>query len=106
MDLQAKLKFQLKSLEKLVPTMLVIGLTEDKHGVMLMGSPEETNDKRMIDLAAAVAMMMEQQPALRELLFSAVSWYMQENPKYQEAMQEALDKLKELNEHQRTAQPK
>ena len=106
MDLQKELKLQLKSLEKLVPTMLVIGLTEDKHGVMLMGSPEETNDKRMIDLAAAVAMMMEQQPALRELLFSAVSWYMQENPKYQEAMQQALDKLKELNEHRGTAEPK
>lgn len=105
MDLQAKLKFQLKGLEKLVPTMLVIGLTKEKNGVMLLGSPEETNEKRMIDLAAAIAMMMEQQQTLRELLFSAVSWYMQENPKYQEAMQLALDKLKELNEHRGTAQP-
>jgi len=30
---------------------------------------------------------------------------MQENPKYRDAMQEALNKLKELDEHQRTAEP-
>lgn len=88
-----------------MPTLLVIGMTADKHGALLMGSPEETDEKRQVDLCAAIAMMMEQKQKLREVIFSAVSWFMQNNPKYRDAMQEALNKLKELDEHQRTAQP-
>ena len=106
MEKNEKLNDLLKQVVEIVPTMLFIGATADKQGALLMFSPEETNEKRMIDLAAAIAMMMEQQQTLRELLFYAVSWYMQENPKSQEAMQLALDKLKELNEHRGPAEPK
>lgn len=110
MDLQKEQKEQklrelLENLCEQVPTLLVIGMTADKHCASFMDSPEEDNLKRKIDLCAAIAMMMEQNQELREVIFSAVSWFMQENPKYRDAMQEALNKLKELDEHQRTAQP-
>lgn len=105
MDLQKELNLLLQKVGKIVPTMVFIGTTTDKHGAFMMGSPEDTDEKRMIDLIASVAMMMEQQQALREIIFSAVSWFIQENPKYRDAMQEALNKLKELDEHQRTAEP-
>lgn len=105
MDLQKELNLLLQKVGKIVPTMVFIGTTTDKHGAFMMGSPEKKGEMRMIDLASSVAMMMEQQQALREIIFSAVSWFMQENPKYRDAMQEALNKLKELDEHQRTAEP-
>ncbi len=101
-----KLNDLLKQVAEIVPTMLFIGTTADKQGALLMGSPEKTDEQRKIALTASVAMMMDQRKELREVLFSAVCWFMQENPKYQEAMQTALDKLKELADgHQRTAQP-
>lgn len=104
-ETKKELQSLLTRLGEIVPTLLVIGMTADKHGALFMGSPEEDNEKRKIDLCAAIAMMMEQQQALREIIFSAVSWFMQENPKYRDAMQEALNKLKEIDEHQRTAEP-
>lgn len=105
MDIQKELNLLMQKVGKIVPTMVFIGTTTDKHGAFMMGSPEDTDEKRFIDLIASVAMMMEQQQALREIIFSAVSWFMQKNPKYRDAMQEALNKLKELDEHQRTAEP-
>lgn len=105
MDIQKELNLLLQKVGKIVPTMLFIGTTTDKHGAFMMGSPEGTDEKRMIDLIASVAMMMEQQQALREIIFSAVSCFMQENPKYRDGMQEALNKLKELDGHRRTAEP-
>ena len=101
---EQKLRELLENLGELVPTLLVIGMTPDKHGALLMGSPEENDEKRQVDLCAAIAMMMEHKQELREVVFSAVSWFMQVNPKYRDGMQEALNKLKELDEHQRTAE--
>lgn len=105
MDIQKRLNELLIEVGKMVPTMIFIGMTADKHGALLMGSPEENDEKRRVDLCAAIAMMMEHKQELREVVFSAVSWFMQVNPKYRDGMQEALNKLKELDEHQRTAQP-
>lgn len=105
MDIQKELNLLLQKVGKIVPTMVFIGTTTDKCGAFMMGSPEDTDEKRKIDLTATVAMMMDQRKELCEVLFSAVCWSMQENPKYQEAMQTALDKLKELADgHQRTAE--
>ena len=106
MDLQKELNLLLHKVGKIVPTLLFIGKTTDKHGVFMMGSPEKTDGERKFELVATVAMMMDQKQALREVIFSAVSWIMQENPMYRDAMQEALDKLKELDEHQRTTKSK
>lgn len=102
---EQKLRELLENLGKLMPTLLVIGMTADKHSALFMGLPEEDDEKRKIDLCSAIAMMMEKQQAFREIIFSAVSWFMQENPKYRDGMQVALNKLKELDEHLRTAQP-
>lgn len=105
MDIQKELNLLMQKVGKIVPTMVFIGTTTDKHGALLMGSPEENDEKRRVDLCAAIAMMMEQKQELREVIFSAVSWFVQENPKYRDAMRLALKKLEELDEHQRTAQP-
>ena len=106
MEKNEKLNDLLKQVTEIVPTMLFIGTTADKQGALLMGSPEKTDEQRKIDLTATVAMMMDQRTELREVLFSAVCWFMQENPKYRDVMQMALDKLKELADgHQRTAEP-
>lgn len=105
MEKNEKLNNLLKQVAEIVPTMLFIGTTADKQGALLMGSPEKTDEQRKIDLTATVAMMMDQRTELREVLFSAVCWSMQENPKYRDKMQEALNILKEYDEHQRTAEP-
>ena len=105
MDRKEELKQLLQKVGEIVPTMVFIGTTQDKYGAFLMGSQEDTDEKRMIDVTATVAMMMDEQKALCDVIFSAVSWFMQKNPKYRDAMQEALNKLKELDEHQRTAEP-
>ena len=109
MKLEEKLEKVLKELSELVPTLVVVGLTKDKRGAMFMGSPEKTHKKSKIDVVASVAMMLDQKSEFREVVFSAVSWFMQNNPKYQEAMSEALEKMKNMspnNEdgHQRTAE--
>lgn len=102
MDLQKELNLLLQKVGKIVPTMVFIGTTTDKYGAFMMGSPEDSDEKRMIDVTASVAMMMNEQKALCDVIFSAVAWFMQENPNYRDGMQEALNKLKELDEHQRT----
>ena len=106
MDLQKELNLLLQKVGKIVPTMVFIGTTTDKHGALMMGSPEEDNEKQQVDLSATVAMMMEGRQELREVIFSAVSWFMRLHPECRDAMQELLDKLKELDEHQRTTEPK
>ena len=95
-EMEEKLKELLKELSELVPTLVIVGLTKDKRGAMFMGSPEKTEEKRKIDVVASVAMMLDQKTEFREVVFSAVSWFMQDNPKYQEAMSEALEKLKNM----------
>lgn len=109
MEQNKKLNDLLMQVVELVPTIVIVGLTKDKRGVMCMGSPEKTDEKRKIDVVASVAMMLDQKTEFREVIFSAVSWYMQDNPKYQDAMREALEKMKNMspnNEdgHQRTAE--
>lgn len=100
-----ELQSLLTRLGEIVPTLLFIGKTTDKHGALMMASPEDMGEKHMLDLAVTVAMMMDQRTELREVILSAVSWFMQDNPMYRDAMQEALNKMKELDEHQRTAEP-
>lgn len=106
MEKNEKLNDLLKQVAEIVPTMLFIGTTADKQGALLMGSPEKTDEQRKIDLAVTVAMMMDQRTELRDVIFSAVSWFMRLHPECRDAMQELLDKLKELDEHQRTAKSK
>ena len=80
---------------------------------------------READIVTAVCMMIAERKEARAMLFSAVCWYMQANPKYQEAMQEVLDnmqymevnpkyrdrmrlalkKMEELDGHKRIAEP-
>lgn len=95
-EMEEKLKELLKELSELVPTIVIVGLTKDKRGAMFMGSPEKTEEKRKIDVVASVAMMLDQKSEFRDVVFSAVCWFMQDNPKYQEAMSEALEKLKNM----------
>lgn len=115
MDLNNELNKRLKELSELLPTIMIVGLTKDKRGAMFMGSPEKTEEKRKIDLMAAVAMMMEEKTSLQELILAAVCWYLQKNPEELEKMQKALDIIKErhfeakaeiINHdgHQRTAE--
>lgn len=106
MDLQKELNLLLHKVVKIAPTMVFIGTTTDKHGAFMMGSLEEDDEKRIIDLCSAIVKIMEQRQELRVVIFSAVSWFMQENPKYRDAMQKALKKMEELDEHQRTTKPK
>lgn len=51
-------------------------------------------------------MMMDRRTELRDVIFSAVSGFMRLHPECRDTMQELLDKLKELDEHQRTTQSK
>lgn len=95
MKLEEKLEKVLKELSELMPTIMIVGLTKDKRGAMFMGSPEKTEEKRKIDLMAAVAMMMEEKTSLQELILASVCWYLQKNPEEREKMQKALDIIKE-----------
>lgn len=100
MEKNEKLNDLLKQVAEIVPTLLFIGKTTDKHRAFMMGSPEDMDEKRMLDLAVTVAMMMDQRTELRDVIFSAVSGFMRLHPECRDAMQELLDKLKELDEHQ------
>ena len=95
MDLNNELNKRLKELSELLPTIMVIGITKDGRGAMFMGSPEKTEEKRKIDLMAAVAMMMEEKTSLQELILAAVCWYLQKNPEERVKMQKAIDIIKE-----------
>lgn len=106
MDLQKELNLLLHKVGKIAPTMVFIGTTTDKHRAFMMASPEDMGEKRMLDLAVTVAMMMDQRTELRDVIFSAVSGFMRLHPECRDAMQELLDKLKELDEHQRTSKSK
>lgn len=95
MEQNKKLNDLLMQVVEIVPTIMVIGITKDGRGAMFMGSPKGTDEKRKIDLMAAVAMMMEEKTSLQELILSAVCWYLQKNPEEREKMQKALDVIKE-----------
>lgn len=105
MDRKEELKQLLKKVGEIVPTMVFIGTTQDKYGAFLKGSQEDTDEKRMIDVTATVAMMMDEQKTLCDVIFSAVAWFMEKNPKYRDGMQKALDRMKEIDGHKRTAEP-
>ena len=105
MDRKKELNQLLQKVGKIVPTMIFAGVTEDQHGAFLMGSPEDTDEKRMLDVTASVAMMMDEQKAFCDVIFAAVAWFMQDNPKYRDGMQKALDRMKEIDGHKRTAEP-
>lgn len=105
METDEKLKDLLKQVAEIVPTILFIGATADKHGALLMGSPEENDEKRWLDLCAAIATMIEQNKELREVILSAVSWFMQENQKYRDGMLLVLKKMEELDGHKRITEP-
>lgn len=105
MDRKEELNQLLQKVGKIVPTMIFAGVTEDNHGAFLMCSQEGTDEKRMIDVIATVAMMMDEQKALCDVIFSAVAWFMEKNPKYRDGMQKALDRMKEIDGHKRTAEP-
>ena len=105
METKEKLNDLLKQVAEIVPTILFIGKTADKQGALLMGSPEKTDDMREADIVTAVCMMIADRKDVRAMLFSAVCWYMQANPKYRDRMQKVLNELKERDEHQRTAEP-
>ena len=91
MDNKQLLNQLLKDVAAIMPTMLVIGLTEDKHGALFMTSPEKTSEKRAEDVAVSVAMMMEYNPDTKQILLAAVSHFMQHEPDYRRQMREALD---------------
>lgn len=104
-ETRKELQSLLTRVVKIVPTLLFIGMSADKHRAFMMGSPEEDDEKRIIDLAVTVAMMMDQRTELRNVIFSAVSGVMKLHPECRDAMQKVLDNLKELDEHQRTTEP-
>lgn len=91
MEKNEKLNDLLKQVVEIVPTMLFIGTTADKHGALFMTSPEKTSEKRAEDVAVSVAMMMEYNPDTRQILLAAVSHFMQHKPDYRRQMREALD---------------
>jgi len=93
METEEKLTDLLKQVAEIVPTIFFIGRTADRHGVMFLNSPDKTDDMREADIVTAVYMMIAERKDVRAMLFSAVSWFMQYNPKYQEAMQKALDNM-------------
>lgn len=97
---EQKLRELLTEVGKMVPTLLVVGVTADKHGAWFMGLPEEDNKKWESDLCAAIAAMMGHKQELRVVIFTAVSWFMQNNPKCRDGMLLALKKMEELDEHQ------
>ena len=93
METEEKLNDLLKQVAEIVPTIFFIGRTADKHGVLFLSSPDKTDDMREADIVTAVYMMIAEREEVRAMLFSAVSWFMQYNPKYQEAMQKILDNM-------------
>lgn len=90
MDIQKRLNELLIEVGKMVPTMLFIGKTEDKHGALMMASPESD-----VDVAKTVAMMIEQREDARDIILSSVCYFMQMHPEYQTRMYEALDMMKQ-----------
>lgn len=95
MDIQKRLNELLIEVGKMVPTMLFIGTTEDKHGALMMASPEKDVEKRPEDVARTVAMMIEQREDARDIILSSVCYFMQMHPEYQTRMYEALDMMKQ-----------
>lgn len=80
MDNKKLLNQLLKDVAAIMPTMLVIGLTEDKHGALFMTSPEKTSEKRAEDVAVSVAMMMEYNPDTRQIQLAALTTSCNMNP--------------------------
>lgn len=84
----------LLAIGEIVPTVFFIGTTKDKRGAMFMGSPEEDSEKRAIDVASSVAMMMGSRQDARDILMSAVCYYLEKNPEDQAKMYTALSSMK------------
>ena len=89
----------LGNLNKIVPTLLVIGMTADGHGVLFMGSPGNNEREMRMDLCTAIAPAIAKNKKLQEVLYSVVLQNMQENSKYAEAMHLTLKQTSKLLEH-------
>lgn len=93
MEDEKKLNKLLLEVGKILPTLFIIGSTKDKRGALFMGSPEEDIEKRAIDVASSIAMMMEARQDAKEVLLSALCYYLEKNPEDRVKMYDALNKM-------------
>ena len=105
-ETKKELQSLLTRLCEIVPTLLFIGMSADELGAFMMDSPMEDKEKCRLDLSITTAIMMARHDELKVVIFRAVSLFLKANPMYLDEMQKALDKLKELDEHQRTSKSK
>ena len=94
-EMEEKLKELLKELSEITPTLMVIGLTKEKNGVLFMGSPEQDGMGRGNAVAANVATMMAMRKDAHDVILAAVCYHLQENPEDQVKMYEALNMMKQ-----------
>lgn len=104
MEIKKRLEELMNEVAKLVPTMMFVGTSEENKLAFLMASPVEATGDRMIDICKTLSNAMEQHQIFREVMFTVVCWYMQQDPKYKEGMVQAIDMMKKLdNAHKRAA---
>ena len=94
-EMEEKLKELLKELSEITPTLMVIGLTKEKNGVLFMGSPEQDGMGRGNAVAANVATMMAMRKDAHDVILAAVCYHLQQSPEDQTKMYEALNMMKQ-----------
>ncbi len=91
MDWNKRLNEIFKEVTKVVPTIVVIGRTNDDNGLLLMNSNEKSDNQREEDLSKCVASMMSAHEQTRNILLASVCYFMQMNPDYQQKMINAIN---------------
>ena len=94
-EMEEKLEKLLKELSEITPTLMVIGLTKEKQGVLFMGSPEQDGMERGNAVAANVATMMAMRKDAHDVILAAVCYHLQQSPEDQVKMYEALNMMKQ-----------
>lgn len=91
MDNSQKLLELLNEVSVLVPTLFFVGKMADGRGALYMGSPKGKRSDKETDIGLVIAGMMNEQGQAKDILLSAVSFWLSKHPDLWEKLKVAMD---------------
>ena len=91
MNNSQKLVELLDKVSVLAPTLFFVGKMADGRGALYMGSPKGERSDKETDIGIVIASLMNEQGQAKDILLSAVSFWLSKHPDLWEKLKVAMD---------------
>lgn len=91
MNKDDRLKELLDEVSGHVPTLFFVGKMTDGRGVLYMGSPKNDQSDKEADIGFVIAGLMNEHGQARDILLSAVSFWLSRHPDQWKMLKVAMD---------------